>query len=165
MKHPNLEAGEVVSTHGVRGEVKIYPWADGPEFLLDFDTLYLDGKPYPVESIRVHKAVVLAKLRGVDTVEAAQALRGRVVTVDRSGLEPPEGAVFIADLLGLPVYAGEEEIGRVADVLTLPGNDVYVVRGEHEYMIPAVAEFLQEVDVERGLVRVRLIQGMRTDEN
>ena len=164
MKHPYLEAGEVVSTHGVRGEVKIYPWADGPEFLLDFDTLYLDGKPYPVESIRVHKAVVLAKLRGVDTVEAAQALRGRVVTVDRSGLEPPEGSVFIDDLLGLPVYAGEEEIGRVADVLTLPGNDVYVVRGEHEYMIPAVAEFLQEVDVERGLVRVRLIQGMRTDE-
>ena len=103
MKHPYLEAGEVVSTHGVRGEVKIYPWADGPEFLLDFDTLYLDGKPYPVESIRVHKAVVLAKLRGVDTVEAAQALRGRVVTVDRSGLEPPEGSVFIADLLGLPV--------------------------------------------------------------
>ncbi len=165
MKHPYLEAGEVVSTHGVRGEVKIYPWADSPAFLLDFDTLYLDGKPYPVESIRVHKAVVLAKLRGVDTVEAAQALRGRVVTVDRSGLEPPEGSVFIADLLGLPVYAGEEEIGRVADVLTLPGNDVYVVRGEHEYMIPAVAEFLQEVDVERGLVRVRLIQGMRTDEN
>ena len=165
MKEQLLEAGEVVRTHGVRGEVKIMPWADGPEFLLGFDVFYLDGAAFQVESARVHKTLVLAKLRGVDDVNAAQTLRGKTVKIDRSSLELEEGAVFIADLIGLPVFAGGEEIGRVADVLTMPGNDVYVVRGEHEYMIPAVSEFLEAVDVEAGTVRVRLIEGMRTDEN
>ena len=165
MRNRYLEAGEIVGTHGVRGEVKILPWADGPEFLTLFDVFYLDGTAYPVESCRVHKTMALARLQGVDTVEAAQALRGRVVRVDREGLELEEGTVFIADLMGLPVFAGDEEIGKIADVLTMPGNDVYVVRGEHEYMIPAVGEFLEEVNVDEGFVRVKLIEGMRTDEN
>ena len=165
MKERFLEAGEIVSTHGVRGEVKILPWADGPEFLTAFDVLYLGGRPVEVESARVHKTMVLVKLRGVDTVEEAQKLRGQVVKVDRSDLELEDGAVFIADLLGLPVFAGDQEIGKVADVLTMPGNDVYVVRGAHEYMIPAVGEFLEEVNVDQGFVRVKLIEGMRTDEN
>ena len=160
-----LEAGEIVSTHGVRGEVKILPWADGPDFLTGFDTFYLRGQPFPVEASRIHKGMVLAKLRGVDDVTAAQSLRGTVVEIDREGLELADGAVFIADLIGLPVFAGGEEIGRVAEVLTMPGNDVYVVKGAHTYMIPAVQEFLEEVDVAAGIVRVRLIEGMRTDEN
>ena len=163
MKNRYLEAGEIVGTHGIRGEVKINPWADGPEFLLEFEELYLDGRPYEVESSRVHKSVVLVKLRGVDTVDKAQALRGRVVSINREGLELEEGAVFIADLIGLPVYAGDEEIGKLADVLIMPGNDVYVVRGAHEYMIPAVREFLEEVNVDAGFIRVKLIEGMRTD--
>lgn len=165
MKERFLDAGEIVNTHGIRGEVKILPWADGPEFLTEFDILYIDGKPVEVEAARVHKTMVLAKLQGVDDVNEAQKLRGKVVRIDRSDLELEEGAVFIADLLGLPVFAGDEEIGKVADVLTMPGNDVYVVRGAHEYMIPAVGEFLEEVNVDEGFVRVKLIEGMRTDEN
>jgi 16S rRNA processing protein RimM len=165
MKERFLDAGEIVNTHGIRGEVKILPWADGPEFLTEFDVLYIDGKPVEVESSRVHKTMVLAKLHGVDDVNEAQKLRGKVVKIDRSDLELAEDAVFIADLIGLPVFSGDEEIGKVADVLTMPGNDVYVVRGAHEYMIPAVREFLEEVNVDEGFVRVKLIEGMRTDEN
>ena len=160
-----LEAGEIVNTHGVRGEVKIMPWADSPEFLTGFQTFYLGGAPYAVESARVHKSMVLAKLRGVDDLEAAQLLRGKILKIDRTGLKLEDGAVFIADLIGLPVFADGLEIGRIADVLTMPGNDVYVVRGEHEYLIPAVSEFLREVDPAGGAVNVRLIRGMRTDEN
>ncbi|MCI8524456.1 MAG: 16S rRNA processing protein RimM [Oscillospiraceae bacterium] len=160
-----LDAGEIVGTHGVRGELRVVPWADSPEFLLDFGTLYVDGAPCPVESARVHKTLVLVKLRGVDDLDAAQRLRGRRVQIDRAGFTPADGAVFIADLIGLPVLSGGAEIGRVADVLTMPGNDVYVVRGEHEYMIPAVREFVEEIDTAAGFVRVRLIPGMRTDEN
>lgn len=165
MKEQLLEAGEIVNTHGIRGEVKIMPWADDPEFLTEFDEFYLDGISYPVEFSRVHKTVVLAKLEGIDTVEEAQKLRGKIVKIDRSDLELEDGVVFIADLIGLPVFADGQEIGKVTDVLTLPGNDVYVVKGEHEYMIPAVSEFLEEVSVDEGFVRVRLIEGMRTDEN
>ncbi|MGO5115957.1 ribosome maturation factor RimM [Candidatus Avoscillospira sp. LCP25S3_F1] len=160
-----LEAGEIVNTHGIRGEVKINPWADGPEFLVDFDTFYLNGVPYAVESARVHKSVVLCKLEGVDTIEQAQKLRGTVVCIDRDEVELEEDAVFIADLIGLPVLADGVEIGRVEDVLTMPGNDVYVVKGQRSYMIPAVKEFLLDVNVEEGYVRVKLIEGMCTDEN
>ena len=83
--------------------------------------------------------------------------------MNRDDVELEEGAVFIADLLGLPVLADEQEIGKVADVMTMPGNDVYIVKGEHEYMIPAVKEFVLETNVDEGFVKVKLIEGMRTD--
>lgn len=158
-----LEAGRIVGTHGVHGEVKIEPWADTPAFLLDFDALRLaDGRVLDVERARVHKSQVLAKLADVDTVEAAAALKGQVVSIDRSGVELSDGAVFIADLIGLPVFADGVEIGKVTEILTLPANDVYVVRGAHEYMIPGVKEFILSADPVVG-VTVRLVEGMQTD--
>lgn len=166
MEKQFLETGEVVSTHGIQGEIKILPWADSPEFLLDFKTLYLNGKPYSVLSSRVHKTCVLAKLQGIDTPEQATLLRGQVVSVDRSGLSLPEGTVFIADLIGCRVIDEEEnEIGKVKDVLTMPSSDVYVIEGKKKYMIPAVKEFVREINVAEGFVRVHLIEGMATDEN
>ncbi len=158
-----LEAGTIVSTHGVHGEVKILPWADGPEFLTLFDRVYLKGREYEVEDSRVQKTCVLMKLKGVDTMDAAQALRETVVKVDRNDVELEEDTYFIADLIGLPVLAEGQEIGKVKEILTLPGNDVYVVKGEHEYMIPGVKEFLLETNLEQGFIRVKLIEGMRTD--
>ncbi len=166
MEKQFLEAGEIVSTHGIAGEVKILPWADGPEFLLDFQTLYLKGKPYEVQSSRVHKTCVLAKLKGIDSPESASLLRGQVVCIDRSGVKLPKGTVFIADLLGCRVLDEDgREIGKIKDVLTMPSSDVYVIEGEHKYMIPAVKEFVKEISVEEGFVRVHLIEGMATDAN
>ena len=168
MEKQYLQAGQIVSTHGVQGEVKILPWADAPEFLLDFDTFYLNGKPYEVVSSRVHKTCVLAKLRGVDTPEAAILLRGQTVSIDRSGVKLPEGTVFIADLIGCRVLNDDtgEELGTLRDVLTLPSSDVYVIGGAgKQYMIPAVKEFIRLIDVEAGVVRVHLIEGFATDEN
>ncbi|MBQ4566226.1 MAG: 16S rRNA processing protein RimM [Oscillospiraceae bacterium] len=161
-----LETGEIVSTHGIQGEVKILPWADGPEFLLDFDTFYLRGKPYEVLHARVHKTCVLAKLRGIDTPEQATALRGQVVCIDRSDVKLPEGTVFIADLIGCRAITEEGvEIGKITEVLTMPSSDVYVIQGEHKYMIPSVKEFVKEINVAQGYVRIHLIEGMATDEN
>ena len=161
-----LEAGEVVGTHGIQGEVKILPWADGPEFLLGFKTLYLNGKPYAVRSSRVHKTCVLARLEGIDTPEQATLLRKQVVTVDRTGVKLPDGAVFIADLIGCRALDdGGNEFGKITDVLTMPSSDVYVVKGEKTYMIPAVKAFVREVNVAEGFVRLHLIEGMATDEN
>jgi 16S rRNA processing protein RimM len=164
MEKQFLEAGEIVSTHGIQGEVKILPWADSPEFLLSFRTLYLNGQPYTVQSSRVHKTCVLAKLQGVDNPEDATLLRGKVVSIDRSQVKLPKGTVFIADLIGCRVLddAGAE-IGKIKDVLTMPSSDVYVIHGEKDYMIPAVKEFVKEICVEEGFVRVHLIEGMETD--
>ena len=93
-----LQAGEIVTTHGVRGEVKILPWADSPEFLLEFDYFYIDGAPYKVEQARVHKGCVLAKLQTIDDPAGAQALRGKPIWIDRHKARLEDGSVFIADL-------------------------------------------------------------------
>ena len=165
MKNQFLEAGQIVNTHGIQGEVKIVPWCDTPEFLCQFDTLYLDGKPVKVRAARVHKGNVLATLEGVNDVNGAMALKGKTVFIDRTRVVLPEGRHFIADLMGLEVIDADsgEKLGVVADVLTPPAHEVYVVKGEHEYMIPAVDEFLAETNVEAGYIKVRLIEGMRTD--
>ncbi|MFI3312467.1 MAG: ribosome maturation factor RimM [Eubacteriales bacterium] len=159
-----LETGEIVNTHGTQGEVKIRPWADVPEFLTEFDELYIDDKAVEIEYARVHKDMVLAKLAGVNSMEEAMKLRGKVVKIDRDEVELEDGTVFIADIIGLPVFVGDEKLGTLKDVLTLPANDVYVVRGKKEYLIPAVSDFLEEVNMEEKFIRVRLIEGMDGSE-
>ena len=159
MQKQFMETGEIVSTHGIRGEVKVYPWADCPEFLLEFDEFRIGGTMYEVESSRVQKNCVLLKLKGIDTVEEAMTMRGKVVEFDRTDVELEEGW-FIADLIGLKVLENGTEIGILKDVLQYPGNDVWIVKGEKEYMIPSVADFVKEVNIEEGYAVVELIEGM-----
>ena len=163
MKLQFLEAGEVVTTHGVRGEMKVLPWADGPDFLCDFNRVRIGGVDYKVESCRIQKTCNLLKVQGVDTMEAAQALHGKIVEIYRE--DCPEDMIFVAELLGIRVLCEGKEIGKVADVLDYPGNKVYVVRGEHSYMIPAVKAFILSTDMDKEEMHVHLIEGMRTDEN
>ena len=163
MKIKFLEAGEIVTTHGVRGEFKVLPWSDGPEFLLDFQRVCIQNKEYKVESCRIQKTCNLVKLAGVDTVEAAQLLRGKVVNVYRC--DAPDNVIFAAELIGVRVVADGKDIGEITDVLDYPGNKVYVVSGEHEYMIPAVKEFVLSTDLNENIMHVQLIEGMRTDES
>ena len=163
MKLQYLEAGEIVSTHGVRGEMKVLPWSDGPDFLLDFSRVRIGTTEYAVESCRVQKTCNLLKVQGVDTVEQAQALRGKTVEVYRQ--DAPADLIFVAELIGMDVVTDGKSIGALSDVLDYPGNKVYVVKGEHEYMIPAVSQFIENIDMDASVIRVRLIEGMRTDEN
>ena len=163
MKHRYLEAGKIVHTHGIAGEVKIMPWADDPDFLLNFKTLYLDGKPIHIRSARVHKNAVLMKLDGVDDINEAMRLKNKVVSIDREDATLEEGSFFLADLYGLEVRDADsgEVLGTISDVLTPPANNVYIVKGtKREYMIPAVPEFIVETNVDEGYLLVHLIEGM-----
>ena len=163
MKLEFLEAGEIVSTHGVRGEMKVLPWADGPDFLLDFKRVRIGGVEYKVQSCRVQKTCNLLKVAGIDTMEAAQLMRGKIVEVYRA--DAPEGLIFVAELIGVDVFAQGQLIGKITDVLDYPGNKVYVVKGAHEYMIPAVKQFVLSTDLENNSMEVQIIEGMRMDEN
>ena len=98
-----LEIGKIVNVHGLRGDVKVVPWCDEPEFLCEFDTLYLGKtqKPVNVTAARLQKGNVLLHLEGVDTVEAAEQLRNQVLYMDRDEVELEEGVYFIQDLIGL----------------------------------------------------------------
>ena len=163
MKLNYIEAGEIVNTHGVRGEVKVLCWLDAPQMLCEFDRCRISGKDYEMESVRVQKTCNLVKLNGVDTMEDAQKLRGKVLELYREDID--DQVIFAAELVGVEVYADGENIGTIREVLDYPGNAVYVVRGQHEYMIPAVKQFILSTDMEKDVMEVRLIEGMRSDEN
>ena len=165
MKQQFLEVGKITNVHGLMGEVRVQPWADSPDFLCQFKTLYVDKTHWPirVERARVHKNMVILKLEGVTDVNSAMAMRNAILYIDRKDAHLPEGSFFLADVMGMEVRDAKtgEILGNIADVLTLPANNVYVVRGgEREHMIPAVEEFIVETNVEEGYLLVRLIEGM-----
>ena len=155
-----LEAGKIVNTHGVRGEVRITPWADSADFLRRFRVFYIDGTPYRVLRIRVHKSQLIAALEGVEDVNAAMALKNRVICIRREDAHLPEGRYFVQDLIGLPVRTDAgEDLGTLAEVLDLPQGQVYVVKGKREILIPDVPAFILNIDPEEGFT-VHLIEGM-----
>lgn len=163
MKLQFVEAGEIVTTHGVKGEVKVLPWVDSPDILCEFDRCRIDGREYDMESVRIQKTCNLVKLKGVDTMEAAQALRGKTVELYREDID--DEVIFAAELIGVEVFCDGEKLGSITDVLDYPGNSVYVVKGEHEYMIPAVKQFILSTDLDSNTMQVAIIEGMRSDEN
>ena len=162
MKLQFVEAGEIVTTHGVRGEVKVLPWLDCPDMLCEFDRCRLDGKEMIIDQCRVQKTCNLVKLHGIDTMEEAQKLRGKIIELYREDID--DEVIFAAELVGMEVYADDVCIGKITEVLDYPGNSVYVV-DEGKYMLPAVKEFILSTDMEENRMQVKLIEGMRSDEN
>ena len=163
MKLQFIKAGEIVTTHGIRGEVKVLCWLDDPEMLCEFDRCRIGGKEYTMEQVRVQKTCNLVKFQGIDTMEAAQLMRGKVVELYREDID--DEVIFADELKNVEVFADGVCIGKITDVLDYPGNAVYVVRGQYEYMIPAVSHFILSTDLAANRMEVRLIEGMRTDEN
>lgn len=163
MKLQLIEAGQIVTTHGLRGEVKVLPWVDSPEYLQDFDRVCIEGKSFDVETCRIQKGCCLMKLKGIDSQEAGMAMKDKTLSLYREDCDPE--TIFAAELMGVEVYAKGEQIGTIVDVLDYPGNLVYVVQGEHEYMIPAVKAFVLSTDLDQNRMEVNLIEGMRSDED
>ena len=157
-----LETGIIVNTHGVQGEVKIQPWADTPGFLTGFEHFYIDGAPIKVLSARVHKGLVITALEGIDDIESSIKLKNKIVSVAREDVRLEEGRYLIADLVGLRAIDADDggEVGIVAEILTLPANNVYVIRGAREILVPAVPEFIAETNIDEGYIRIRIIDGM-----
>lgn len=157
-----LEAGKIVNTHGIRGEVKIQPWADSPEFLCGFKTLYIDGKPVKVLSAKAHKSNVIAQLEGIDIVDDAIRLKNKTVSINRDDAALEDGAHFITDLIGLAAIdvSTGKELGKITDIIPLTPNNVYVITGTREILVPAVPEFVKSIDIGAGRVMFQLIEGM-----
>lgn len=160
-KQAYIDAGRIVNTHGVRGEVRIEVWLDSPALLKRCGRVYIGGEEKKILSAREHKGFLIAQLEGVTDVNAAQALKNRVLQIARADARLPRGAFFLQDLIGASVVdESGAEIGKLAEVLELPGQRVYVVRGETEHLIPAVPAFLLNTDADAGVITVRLIEGM-----
>ena len=156
-----VEAGEIVNVHGLKGEIKVLPWLDSPDDLVDFERCRIARKDYEIEDCRVQKTCCLVKLVGIDTVEDAQKLRGKTVLLFREDID--DEVIFAAELVNMDVFCNGEKIGIITEVLDYPGNSVYVVKGTKSYMIPAVKEFILNTDMEGNRMDVKLLEGMETD--
>lgn len=161
-----LETGKITGTHGLKGEVRVQPWADSPEFLAEFDELYLDkgAKKIEIKAARVHKNMLIMKINGVDTIDDAEKLRNKILYMDRDDVELEEGAYFIQDLIGLDVLDDEtgEKIGILAEVTETGANDVYHIKTDEGkvYLIPAIPDVVKDISLEDGAIRVFKMKGL-----
>ena len=169
MKKQFLEIGKIVATQGIRGEVRVQYYCDSAEVLCDFDTLYLDkGKTeVTVERAYPHKNIVVMKLEGIDKIEQAQPLIGKLLYLDRDDAELEEGLYFIQDIIGLTVKDADsgEVYGKITDVYQNGASDVYSIRKDdgRELMFPCIDEVVISTDIEAGEMIIRPLPGLFED--
>ena len=161
-----LEAGRIVGTHGVRGEMRVEPWCDSAEFLKKVRRLYFDeGRTDAgLLSSRVHKSLLLIRIQGVESATEADLYRGRVLYLNRKDVRLPKNRYFIEDLIGLTVIADDTaaEYGEIREVFETGANNVYRIINEKggEFLFPAVDEMIAKTDIEAGKLFVRPIPGI-----
>lgn len=159
-----IDFGKITSTHGIRGEVKIYPWTDDVDNILSLKKIYIEGKGYKVSSIRFHKNMFITKLMGVDTVEDAESFRNKLVQREIDENEQlEEDTYYIKDLIYLDVYLENNELfGKIKDVFKTGANDVYVIQtvDGKEVLIPAIKSVVKDVDIASGKMIIELMEGL-----
>lgn len=166
-----LELGQVVSTHGIKGEVRFNPWCDTPDFVKKFKTLYFDNKgekPVKVLSARPHGNVAILLLEGVDDVDKAKALKNTVLYMKRSDAKLSKGTWFIQELFDCKVFDAEtnKELGVICDVSETGANDVWHIKtSKGEVLIPAIKKVIESVDVEAGIIKINVLKGLFEDED
>ena len=165
-----LEAGKIVGTHGVRGMVRIQPWCDTGDFLCGFKKLYIKGgeEALTINKIQPHGNVVIAAIKGVDSIELAEKLRGSVLFIKRSDVSLPEGQYFIDDIIGCEVFdvLSGEKLGVISDVSPTGANDVWhILNATGEYLVPVIDEILYKVDIDAGEIFIIPMKGIFDDEN
>ena len=167
-----LEIGQIVGTHGIKGEVRLNPWCDSPDFVKRFKTLYFDNggeKSVRVRSCRPHGNVVILSLEGTDTVEQASALRNRVLYMNRDDSGIADSGWFVQDLIGCEVVDFqdcEKRYGTLTDVTAGAGaNDIWTVTdgGGREYLLPAIKDVVKTVDVNSGVIAISPMRGIFDD--
>jgi 16S rRNA processing protein RimM len=161
--HQLIVVGRVVAPWGVKGEVKVEVMTDFPDRFSPGEEVHIDGCPMRIENSRWHKGRVILKLDTVDSVEAAEKIRGRWLEIPSSKLRPlPQDQYYQFQLIGLEVWTTEgQHLGRVADILPTGSNDVYLVQGElGELLIPAIEDVVKSIELEKGRIVVELIAGL-----
>ncbi len=158
--------GVITKPHGLKGEMKVFPVTEDMRRFRHLDTVFVERNSakteMKVKGARFQKNMVLLSLDGVDTVEEAQTYTNAVLYVDRAHAIPlEEGEFYVPDLIGMDVVTEDgKPVGKLTDVLSTGANDVYVVQGREEHLIPAVKEYVRSVDMEKGAMTVHLIEGM-----
>lgn len=168
MKLEYIQVGRIVNAHGTRGELRVQPIRVDAPFLTRFKTFYVDGKPVQPTANHVHKSLILMKLPGIDDMNAALNMKGKVLSVRRDDAALDDGEYFDEELTGVEVYDADTGamLGTVKAVEAYPAHKVYTVQGQREYLIPAVpGVFIQSLNLEENRMEVHMLEGLATDEN
>jgi len=154
-----LQIGKISTSHGLKGEVKVIPWCDDAADFLSFKKVTVKGIAFNIESARVQKKAVILKLEGIDNIDAALKLRDEILYIDKNLLKKlPPDTFYVADIIGLRVFEGEEFIGRVDECFATGSNDVYVVRKETggELLIPAISDVVKKIDIKGQRIDINM---------
>lgn len=164
-----LQVGVITTTHGVRGEVKVFPTTDDAARFKKLKTVILDDgkgkRELEITSVKFFKNLVILKFKGLDNMNEVEGLRQAKLLVTREHAVPlKKDEYFIADLLGLAAISDEgEALGTISDVLQTGANDVYVISRENtpDLLVPAIKECILNVDIAEGCMTVHLLPGLR----
>jgi 16S rRNA processing protein RimM len=170
MKKEYIETGKIVGTHGVRGGLRVQPWCDTPEFLCQFKTLFLKEQSaynsVKVKSSKAHGNVVIMELDGVNSMDDAENLRGKVLFIKRKDLKLEEDQYLISDLIDSNVYDADSDelIGKISDVSKTGANDVWHINKDgKEYLIPVIDDVVINVNIDENKVVIRPLKGIFED--
>lgn len=162
-----LQVGVISSTHGIRGEVKVFPTTDDPaRFKVLKDVILDTGKeqiPMEIQGVKFFKQFVIVKFKGIDNINEVEKYKGKSVLVTRENAAPlGEDEYYIADLVGMIVFTEDGEFGVLKDVIETGANEVYVVDSKEygEVLIPAIHECILDVNVEEQTMKVHLLDGL-----
>lgn len=163
-----LKVGVITTTHGVRGEVKVYPTTESAERFLDLEYVLLDtGKDYlrlDIEKVRFFKNLAILKFKGFDNINDIEKYKGRELWIPREqGLPLEEDEYYIADLIGMEVYLEDGSLfGTLKDVMETGANDVYVVTTveNREVLLPAICDCILDIDIEENRMTVHIMKGL-----
>lgn len=162
-----LQVGVISSTHGIRGEVKVFPTTDDAARFKKLKKVLLDtGKErleLEIQSVKFFKQFVILKFRGIDNINDIEMYKGKSLFVAREDAVPlREGEYYVADLIGMEVFTDEGRFGVLKDVMETGANEVYIIDSdEHgEVLLPAIRQCIQDVDVEKKIMKIRLLDGL-----
>ena len=163
-----LKVGIISSTHGIRGEVKVFPTTDDPQRFKKLKNILLDSgkekRNLKIQSVKFLKQFVILKFEEIDDINDVEKYKGSSLYVTRDqAVKLKEDEYFIADLIGLTVIAEEEKLeGTLKDVMETGANDVYVIEltDGRELLLPAIKECVLSVDIEKGEMKIRLLDGL-----
>ena len=163
-----LRVGVISSTHGVRGEVKVYPTTDDPERFLDLDEVTLDaGREQivlEIQNVKFFKNMVILKFKGYDNINDIEKYKGRDLLIRRDqAVKLEEDEYFVTDLIGLKVEAEDGTVlGELKEVMPTGANDVYIVRQKtgKELLLPAIKDCILDVDLEQGIMKIHVMDGL-----
>lgn len=167
-----LELGQIVSTHGVKGEVRFNPWCDSPSFIKKFKTLYLDKngeKPIRLKSVKIQNNMAILCLEGIDDIEKAKFYKNTVLYIKRADASLPNDVWFVSELIDCSVYDSKTDklLGQITDVTQTGANDVWYIKtpSGREVLIPAIKDVVVSVDVKDGVIKINLLKGLFDNED